>query len=597
MPRKNAAQKRAKALKEAQQKQLENGGDSKITSLPLNIEDLKKELREEENNDDANSDSDDEEEDEYGELLTEDVETQLNDVLKMIKTGDQKLFDSSVSFFKDDDKNSDSNGKKEKSSKPVYLKDYHREALLSIEQADDESAESFDAFDDGEKPYALQQKEDKESLVKEIHNALGGDDNSDGDDDDDDDGFLIKKDKKQEPTEDKQMDVINLPDPSKDGEKFLEAFMESHAWLPNKGKEVKIENEDDSDFDKAAEEFENAYNFRYEDPKATEIISYARSQATMRREKMNSRKRERLKHQEEAKTEKEEINKELKKKKQKKVNLVMDRIKEIRQAVGDDVSDEKIMKVFGDSLMNEDFDDNDWDAKMSEIFDDEYYAGDDDAMVKPEWDDNDDDIYQNGAGEEVEKVEDDENEEVEAVDEEQPGEEGKDTDKKSHNSKKKEEKYAKKQEKNKIKEVAERLVESKTLDILDEVQEERGRGKEKSEYKFKYREVSPESFGLTYNEIFQADDKALNDLIGLKKLAPYRPHDKAAKDKRKITKSKNMREWRKRTFGKEDGISETDDLEIKIPSIVFDNNSSNSAYDQGPKRKKRKSKSKSKSKK
>lgn len=582
MARKTAAQKRAKALKEAaEQLKSKSGSEESIKPLPLDIEDLKEELRNEEKN--SEDDSDSEEEDEYGELLTEDVENGLNKVLNAIKTGDKTLFDSSVNFFENNDDNGNDNGNskdstkdKEKNSKPIYLKDYHRQALLS-----NDNEESI------EKPYVQQQKEDKEKLIKEIHNALGSDDENDNKSDDDDDDFLVKKEKKQE-DDNKVPSIINLPDPEKEGkEKFLEAFMENHAWLPIKGKPVEIENEDDSDFENAAEKFENAYNFRYEDPKSTEIVSYARSQATMRREKINSRKRERMKQQEETKIEKEKINEELKKKKQKKVNLVMDRIKEIKEAVGDEISDEKIMQVFGDSLLKDDFDDSEWDAKMNEIFNDEYYAEDDKTLKKPEWDDDlDVDNYDDN---------DDDNEEIEEVEGEEEIEEQTE-EKKSHKSKKKEEKYTQKQEKNKIKEVAERLVESKTLDILDQVQEEHGANKNKSQYKFKYREVSPESFGLTYNEIFKANDSDLNELIGLKKLAPYRPQEKAAKDKRRVTKSKNMREWRKRTFGSEKGISETENLDIKIPSIVFDNNSGSNNYNDGPKHKKRKSKTKTKSK-
>lgn len=49
--------------------------------------------------------------------------------------------------------------------------------------------------------------------------------------------------------------------------------------------------EDDEEFEDAAEKFENAYNFRYEDPNAAEIISYARSQATLRRSDDSSRRR------------------------------------------------------------------------------------------------------------------------------------------------------------------------------------------------------------------------------------------------------------------------------------------------------------------
>ncbi|KAG0675494.1 KRRI-Interacting protein 1 [Pichia californica] len=575
MARKNAAQKRAKALKEAEKdKQQKTQSELLEKPLPLDIEELKKELREDEIENSSNDDSDDTDEDEYGELLTEDVENGLNDVLKAIKSGDQRLFDSSVNFFKNEEEkeeNSNLTEKNEKSSKPIYLKDYHRANLLANENEEDNI----------EKPYVLQQKEDKDNLIKEIHNALGSDnDNNGSDNDDDDDDFLIKKEKKTEIEDNEKLpNIVSLPDPEKEGsEKFLEAFMDNHAWLPIKGKEVEIENEDDSDFDEAAEKFENAYNFRYEDPKSTEIVSYARSQATMRREKTNSRKRERLRQQEEAKHEKEEINDELKKKKQKKVNLVMDRIKEIKEAVGDEISDEKIMKVFGDSLMNDDFDDNQWDAKMSEIFNDEYYAEDDKGLEKPEWDDGLEDDFELDNEENEEEVEEISNDS-----------------KQSQKSKRKEEKYEQKKEKNKIKDVAERLVESKTLDLLDEVQEERGGDKTKSKSTFKYREVTPETFGLTYNEIFQANDSDLNDFIGLKKLAPYRPQDKAAKDKRRITKSKNLREWRKRTFGSEKGVLETDDLDIKIPSIVFDNGSG-SSHNEGPKTKKRRSNNKSKSK-
>jgi protein KRI1 len=589
MPRKKSAAKIAEEKKNAALAELvTKKANSSENPLPVDIEELKRELREEELAEEEKSDDNEEEEDDYGELLTEDIENGLNDVLKAIKTGDKRLFDSNVKFFNDDDNLGDEN--KVKKSKPLFLKDYHRKALLDGFENDNE-LQSID----GEKPYAFQQKEDRENLIKEMHNAISSDEENDNDDDD----FLIRKEKKTE-ISDKSIPIVTLPDPEENGEKFLEAFMENHAWLPNKGEEVTMQDEDDPEFDAAAEKFENAYNFRFEDPKSTEIISYARSQATIRREKMNSRKRDRLKKQEEKTKEKEEIKDELKKKKQKKVNLVVDRIKEIKEAVGDEVSEEKILQIFGNSLMKEDFDDEEWDLKMSQFFDDEYYGKDDESLAKPTWDDeimNDFNGKESEEDEEVEEVEEEESEEA-REEEKQTGEEegvekGEKGKEQSHKSKKKEQKFNKKQEKNKIKDVAEKLVESKTLDILGEVEEERGRDKEKK-YTFKYREVSPESFGLTYNEIFQANDTDLNELIGLKKLAPYRPHDKMAKDKRKITKSRNMREWRKRTFGSENGVSESTDLDIKIPSIVFDNSSN---HQENSKRKIRKTKKKFKSKK
>lgn len=86
------------------------------------------------------------------------------------------------------------------------------------------------------------------------------------------------------------------------------------------------------------------------------------------------------------------------------------------------------------------------------------------------------------------------------------------------------------------------------MKIMEEVEEERGRSGKKEELKFKYREVSPESFGLNTRDILLADDKQLNSYIGLKKFAPYRSKELRMKDKRKYAKRKNLFEWRKETF-------------------------------------------------
>ena len=112
--------------------------------------------------------------------------------------------------------------------------------------------------------------------------------------------------------------------------------------------------------------------------------------------------------------------------------------------------------------------------------------------------------------------------------------------------------------------MVEKAVDERKLDIIDQVEEERGRSKEKdSEIKFRYREVSPESFGLTTREIFTADDADLNEFIGLKKFAPYRPKELRSKDKRKVMKSRRLREWRKKVFKTEEGLT-GDELAIPL---------------------------------
>jgi protein KRI1 len=47
-------------------------------------------------------------------------------------------------------------------------------------------------------------------------------------------------------------------------------------------------------------------------------------------------------------------------------------------------------------------------------------------------------------------------------------------------------------------------------------------------------------------EILTASDAQLNEFVGLKKLAPYRPQEVKKDDIRKYGKKKRLREWRKR---------------------------------------------------
>ena len=142
---------------------------------------------------------------------------------------------------------------------------------------------------------------------------------------------------------------------------------------------------------------------------------------------------------------------------------------------------------------------------------------------------------------------------------------------------------------------------------MDEIEEERGRQRENEhgkEIKFKYREVSPETFGLTTRDIILADDKQLNNFISIKKFAPYRPKELRLKDKRKYTKKKHLQEWKKETFKNlklpkeiEQNGNDDNSNEIWIPNEDgFDTNYSNKGKNDKKKHNKSKSKSKTKSK-
>lgn len=531
MPRKKSATKRAKEEAEKAAQSVAPSEKEKQNSI----------VNEEENDDDsAYESSSSVEEDEYGDLITDEIEDGIQKVMNALKSDPKLLLKSDTNFFKSPEEIDEKSITSSK-EKPMYLKDYHRMNILSGGYMDEENE---NGTVDGEKSFATTQREERNNLIDEINKQF--DQEGEEQDDNDDDGLIKKKEPKTN-AEDKG--TVTLPDPEKNQDEFLKAFLDSKAWIPRKNdKEInldQIDKQDEEAFDDAVEQFEHAYNFRFEDPTAAEIVSYARNQATLRRSATSSRKRQREKKLEKKAKEEQEKNELLKKKKNAKINTVVDRLAKIKEAVGDDIDDAKIKEVFGDALLDEDFDDADWDEKMSRIFDELYYDVDGE---KPEWNDeliNNTSDQKEEDRESVDQASEHEDEQDDAKDE--ISSDTQDT-KPSKKDKLKEKKMAKKK-KESLKEMAEAIVESNASKIVDEVEEERSRGRSETEdVKFKYREVSPESFGLTTRDILFADDKDLNRFIGIKKMAPYREKNLFLKDKRKYTKKKRLEQWRKEVF-------------------------------------------------
>ncbi|AMD18608.1 HBL294Cp [Eremothecium sinecaudum] len=530
MPRKKSAAKKAKLEAEKSKAQAQRAKVEETVKQDDEVLDSKSNRQDAIDVDvsgDTDSDSSSsEEEDDFGELVTEEVEEGIQNVLTAIRKGDKdKLLDPNVKFFEDPEEAAAKLKKTEK-QKPIYLKDYHRMTLLSGGNPGDN--EEFETVD-GQQSYVSQKKEEKAQLLDEINEALG--DNSN-----DEDEFLVKK-EKTNVAENK----TSLPDPEVDDEKFLEEFVKQQAWIPKKGDKIlnldatKFE-EDDEEFDDAVEQFEKAYNFRYEDPNAAEIVSYARNQATLRRSASSSRRRKREEEKAEKAKLKEEKEKAIHKKKTETVHQITDVLERVKKEYGSEIT-EDMAATLTKTLLNDDYDDSKWDEVIGNLFNDEFY----DKEGKPTFGEDDDimhEFYEDG------DVQHDEGSEEEA-----PA--------KKRKKDKKEEKLAKKQEKKQLAKLAEEAVEKNKLALIEKVEEERGRSKKTDDgLKFRYREVSPESFNLTTREILAADDAALNEYIGLKKFAPYRPKELRNKDKRKVTKSKRLREWRKKVFRNEAGLQD-----------------------------------------
>ncbi|CDO94522.1 unnamed protein product [Kluyveromyces dobzhanskii CBS 2104] len=566
MPRKKSAAKKARDATKKQEPVVQKTESKKQSAVDIVGEDkdvssVKKESKQkkpaekevvaEDDNDEDSSSSEDE--DDFGELITEEVEEGIQKVLDAIKNNEtDKLLNPEVKFFEEPEKAVEKLTRTEK-QKPIYLKDYHRMNLLNGNVNDEEEDELEFQTVDGKQSFASQQREERTQLLSEIKNAFNEDEKEDEADDDEGD-FL----KKKEPKKGKSANEFKLPDPQVDDEKFLDEFVNQQAWIPKKGDRVidldrapDAEEEDDEEFQEAVEDFENAYNFRYEDPRAAEIVSYARTQATLRRSDNTSRRRKRD-EEKAAKTKiEEDKQKAVQKKKKEKVNQLTDVLEQVKKEYGADIKKEHV-KALTDTLLNGNFEDGKWDEVISTIFNDEFYN----QESKPTWED-DDEIM----GEFYEGQQDEEQNESDGNDETSDAEEPK---KKKSKKEKIQEKRDKKKDKRQLHEMVEKAVDDRKLDLVEQVEEERGRSKEiDSEVRFRYREVSPESFGLTTREIFTADDTDLNEFIGLKKFAPYRPKELTAKDRRKVTKSRRLREWRKKVFNTESGLA-GDDLAIPL---------------------------------
>lgn len=493
-------------------------------------------IKEHDLDDESDESSSSEEEDEYGDLATEKVDTGINNILDILRSNPNKLLDKDLKFF--DNPEDDDIPDQIRKEKPMYLKDYHRMNLLSGNyKNDDEDSETYNTVD-GEKPYTVEQRDERNQLLSDINNAFSGDEQENEEEDD----FLKKKDSSHKDVNEAH---ISLPDPNSNQEEFLNSFIGQRAWIPTEGDKVinlDKHGDDDEDFDNAVDDFENAYNFRYEDPNSAEIISYARNQATLRRDKTNARKRKREMKSEEKQKEKQQKEEIIKKKETSKLNKAMDRLAQIKEAIGGDIDDLVIQKVFGDSLLNEDFDDTDWDSKMAEIFNEQYYGEDD---QKPTWDNAD--IESDNNEEKVEQ--DDDVEQSEQDDDVEQAEQSEEPQQKKSKKDKLKEKKEAKRLKESLKEQAKALVEANKAKIIEEVEEEENRGRSTDDdMKFKYREVSPESFNLTTRDIFLADDKQLNSYLGIKRYAPYRPKEQRVKDRRKYKKKRPIEEWRREVF-------------------------------------------------
>lgn len=546
--------------------------------------------------DEDSESSNDEDEDDDGILATGAVDAGISNILQALRSKNPILYDESVTFYPpiegDDDKKAD-DAAAPKAQKPMYLSDYHRENLLK-----GNTGEDFED-DDAPKTFAQEQEHLKKSIVKEMHAAV------DESDEDEEGGFLVPKSKPKpasegiHPSRAKKIKVEDVAMADKDPETFLSNFLSARAWVAGEGARFQPLEEDDDEVDDRAEAWEAAYNLRFENPNGSNEVlkSYARdiiAAKTVRREEPSGRRKQRdtIKDKKEAeKAERDEERARFRRLKIDEMEVKLQKIKKAAGIKGTTLKDDDWTKFLDDG-----WDDERWEAEMSKKFGEDYYAEQDvvsesDAesndgaskkkkkVKKPKWDDDIDikDLV-------PDFVEDDEADEKPAFTLSDSENEAEDDEEEEGSSRKKSKTSKDRQAEKQAKKKAARLERKKIEELVDSKMDLDLPTKSKQPSLFRYRETSPTSFGLTARDILMAPDTALNQFAGLKKMATFRDVEKKRKDKKYLGKKARLREWRKDTFGNEDGP------EIVIGAAVAEKETNeNGDVVEGTRKKKRRS--------
>lgn len=510
-----------------------------------------------------------ESEDSFAELATAELDEEISATLEAIRKKDPRIYDSNARFISEYDAEAAAAGEdKPKKEKPMYLQDYHRQNLLEG-NADDESAESAPV-----PTYQQEQDSLRRDIVGQMHAEVADEA------DEEDDGFLVKKKKSRhddlEPAKaPKRKKVeIDISTADKDPETYLSNFMAARAWLPSDaGSRFQPMDSDDSDEDARADEFEEAYNLRFEKPGAAneKLMSFGRDvgKYSVRRDELTGRKKQRELEREKKEQLKHQREDEKARLRKLKIEEVEERVQKIKEAAGLRRKDTLDLQEWS-KVLDEDWDDDRWEQEMEKRFGEKYYAeeevgnasGEEEVdskkrkSKKPKWE-SDIDIKDL-----LPEFEDDDNAKPSftmSSDDEADGgaplqsEEDMSTpaekakSKKDRLKEKSEQKRAARKERQKIEELVDQSLPMAHPTIMSTS------GSKAPVTGFRYRETSPSSFGLTPRDILFAEDSQLNQFAGLKKMAAFRDPEKKRRDKKNLSKKARLRQWRKETFGQEDG--------------------------------------------
>ncbi|KAH0612657.1 uncharacterized protein H6S33_009037 [Morchella sextelata] len=518
--------------------------------------------------DDSEDDTDSEDEDDNAMLATLELDREINATLTAIRKKDPRVYDGKTTFYTpipeeplsgDEQGTTTAAAAAAKPEKPITLKDYHLRNLLSG------TTPGADSDTPKPKTFVQEQADLKHSVVQSMHAAAAADSDSD-DDDDDDDAFLTRKPQPEEPDADAPPPLPDLALADKNPDEFLNQFLSSRAWAASAPTPALLD--DDSEDDETAEAFEKAYNFRFENPDVESrgtLVSYSRdavSTNTVRREDKSARKTARERKREKREAEAAERAREMGRLRKLKMEELLEKVKVLQEAAGIEGAGEEDAEAL-ERVLEGEWTEERVDEYIASRFGEEYYESG--KADKPVFEDDIDidDIVPGFEKEEGMGLDDDDDDEEKEEEEDAEDEGGvalnaddDDAEEEAPSKKRKSKKEAKNDErkkKQKTKELKRKL--EKYVDDNYDFEAQLPPPTTGSKTRgFRYRETTPETYGLTSLDILTATDQDLNTYVGLKKLATFREPEKKKKDKKRYGKKKRLREWRKEVFGDEKGI-------------------------------------------
>ncbi|XP_050668236.1 protein KRI1 homolog isoform X2 [Leptidea sinapis] len=456
------------------------------------------------------SESDSEDESDVPPEVSEEVETQFLKTLSLLKTKDPRIYDPGFKFFNDQ---VEIGKEKDKELRKVTFAD-------SDDDEDDDNPNIFTIEKKAEivePKVKIIGKSEQEAKLKDY---LTG--------------------KAEHIDDEVERDLAPLKnlwsDPKlNEGEAFLRDYILNKRYLgDDEGvSEAKVRDDEELEEDeKTVEEqgkFERAFNFRFEEPDDEYLKRYPRTMNSIRpKDERRSRKRVELRSRKEQ--EKQKKMEEIARLKALKLKEIQEKIAKIKQVTGNEDL------AFKDEDIEGDFDPEQHDRRMKAIFDEQYYGAAD--HEKPDFPDLDQEL-------EIENWDKYDKEDEERVDDDVHCEDDNFNMDADYDPKAAKANLLEELKRNQSKRRRNRKRKSKLAELLATEKPTFTPGVDKTysefmeEYykmdcedvigdlptRFKYREVVPNDFGLTVEEILLADDRELTQWVPLKRIVKYRPED------------------------------------------------------------------------